>query len=114
MASRILLPAMRALSNPPTTLRTARSIQTSARRFADATALPVKKPIGAFRGGIFGFLLGSTLTGGGIYYYILDEYKVSNELLTEDIYSLQASVQRVHSYVQTLEEKLTDLERKKK
>ena len=35
---------------------------------------------------LLGFLLGSTLTGAGVYYYILEEYKVSNELLTEDIY----------------------------
>lgn len=35
---------------------------------------------------LFGFLFGSTLTGAGVYYYILEEYKVSNELLTEDIY----------------------------
>jgi hypothetical protein len=35
---------------------------------------------------LFGFLLGSTLAGTGVYYYILEEYKVSNELLTEDIY----------------------------
>lgn len=35
---------------------------------------------------LFGFLLGSTLAGAGVYYYILEEYKVSNELLTEDIY----------------------------
>lgn len=39
-----------------------------------------------FPGRIFGFLLGSTLAGAGTYYYILEEYKVSNELLTEDIY----------------------------
>lgn len=35
---------------------------------------------------LFGFLLGSTLAGASVYYYILEEYKVSNELLTEDIY----------------------------
>lgn len=35
---------------------------------------------------LFGFLLGSTLAGFGMYYYVVDEYKVSNELLTEDIY----------------------------
>jgi hypothetical protein len=35
---------------------------------------------------LFGFLLGSTLAGAGVYYYILEEYRVSNELLTEDIY----------------------------
>lgn len=35
---------------------------------------------------LFGFLFGSALAGAGVYYYILEEYKVSNELLTEDIY----------------------------
>ncbi|KAK0126116.1 hypothetical protein ONS95_007735 [Cadophora gregata] len=113
MASRILRPAMR-LSSSSAAL-TSRSFQTSTRRSAEIAApLPVRKPVGAFRGGLFGFLLGSTLAGAGVYYYVLDEYKVSNGLLSEDIYSLQASVQRVHSYVQTLEEKLSELEKKKK
>ena len=35
---------------------------------------------------LFGFLLGSTLSGAGVYSYVLSEYKTSNELLTEDIY----------------------------
>lgn len=35
---------------------------------------------------LFGFLFGSSVTGAAVYYYILEEYKVSNELLTEDIY----------------------------
>jgi hypothetical protein len=35
---------------------------------------------------LFGFLTGSTLTGAGMYYYVIDEYRVSNQLLTEDIY----------------------------
>ena len=35
---------------------------------------------------LFGFLLGTVLAGGGLYYYVVDEYKVSNELLVEDIY----------------------------
>lgn len=38
------------------------------------------------RSSILGFLLGTTLAGSGLYYYVVDEYKVSNELLTEDIY----------------------------
>jgi hypothetical protein len=48
---------------------------------------------------LFGFLLGSTLAGASVYYYILEEYKVSNELLTEDIYvclSLQSFTQGGH------------------
>lgn len=35
---------------------------------------------------IFGFLFGSVATGAGMYYYVMDEYRASNELLTEDIY----------------------------
>ncbi len=35
---------------------------------------------------LFGFLLGSTVSGAGMYYYVLNEYRVSNELLTEDIF----------------------------
>ncbi|TVY45287.1 hypothetical protein LSUB1_G000443 [Lachnellula subtilissima] len=117
MASRILTPTLRSTrtistSTPSLALR---SFHSSPARLAEvATPLPVRKPYGAFRGGLMGFLLGSTLAGAGVYYYVLEEYKVSNELLTEDIYTLQASVQRVHSYVQSLEEKLAELERKKK
>ncbi|RDW85037.1 hypothetical protein BP6252_02627 [Coleophoma cylindrospora] len=116
MASRVLSPAVRAISSTPSVpFHATHSFHSSARRLAEvaATPLPARKPVGAFRGGLFGFLLGSTLAGAGVYYYVLEEYKVSNELLTEDIYSLQASVQRVHSYVQTLEEKLQELEKKK-
>ncbi|KAK5451500.1 hypothetical protein LTS15_008265 [Exophiala xenobiotica] len=60
---------------------------------------------------LFGFLLGSTLAGASVYYYILEEYKVSNELLTEDIYALQAAVQRIHSYVSELENKMNQLKK---
>ena len=35
---------------------------------------------------LFGFLLGAVTAGAGTFYYVLDEYRVSNELLTEDIY----------------------------
>lgn len=35
---------------------------------------------------LFGFFLGSSLAGAGVYSYLLQEYKTSNELLTEDIY----------------------------
>ncbi|KIV80178.1 hypothetical protein, variant [Exophiala sideris] len=60
---------------------------------------------------LFGFLLGSTLAGASVYYYILEEYKVSNELLTEDIYALQAAVQRIHSYVTELENKVSQIKK---
>lgn len=118
MASKILAPSLRAFrqTSPLSPLRTSRTFQSSA-RLQDATAttaMPVRKPVGAFRGGMFGFLLGSTLAGAGTYYYILEEYKVSNELLTEDIYALQAAVQKIHTYVASLEEKMDAMEKKKK
>ncbi|KAK3941584.1 hypothetical protein QBC46DRAFT_458276 [Diplogelasinospora grovesii] len=95
----------------------ARNFQTSAARLdavAGAAPLPARKPMGAFRGGLFGFFLGSTLAGTAVYSYILKEYKASNELLTEDIYALQHSVERLTKYLERLEEKMEALERKKK
>ncbi|UNI15134.1 hypothetical protein JDV02_001698 [Purpureocillium takamizusanense] len=86
----------------------ARPFSTSARRMADAAAaapLPARKPMGAFRGGLFGFLFGCVLSGGAVYSYVLNEYKTSNDLLTEDIYTLQASVTRLTNYVKNLEER---------
>lgn len=35
---------------------------------------------------LFGFLVGATLAGSGSYYYVLQDYKASNELLQDDIY----------------------------
>jgi hypothetical protein len=88
--------------------KAARTFHTSARRMADAAPLPAKRPLGAFRGGLFGFLLGTVLSGTAVYSYLLGEYKTSNELLTEDIYTLQASVTRLTSYVQNLEQRLQE------
>lgn len=35
---------------------------------------------------LFGFLFGSVLAGSSVYTYLVSEYKISNDLLTEDIY----------------------------
>ncbi|GAB7357460.1 hypothetical protein MBLNU459_g0003t1 [Dothideomycetes sp. NU459] len=109
MAARVSAAAARTLRFSTATapvLRQARSFQTSSRLYdVSAGAMPVRKPVGAFRGGILGFLLGATLSGSALYYYVIDEYKLSNELLTEDIYALQSAVQRIEGYVKTLEEK---------
>jgi len=79
-AARILVPRLPARSfHRSATIREAIAAGT-------VPNVPVKKPVGAFRGGIFGFLLGSTSAFAGLYYYVLDEYKFSNGILTEDIY----------------------------
>jgi hypothetical protein len=41
-----------------------------------------------------------------MYYYVVDEYRVSNQLLNEDIYALQSAVQRIEGYVRELEGKV--------
>ena len=45
--------------------------------------------IGLLYGRVLGFLAGSVAAGAAVYYYILDEYRLSNEMLTEDIYVRQ-------------------------
>ncbi|KAK2072523.1 hypothetical protein P8C59_006871 [Phyllachora maydis] len=93
MASRMLLSkGPRALQAPAL----ARRFQISARRL-DAAAAPVppRRPVGAFRGGLFGFTLGCTVTGAGIYSYVLQDYKLTNDLLTEDIHALSNVVVKV-------------------
>ncbi|OQO08118.1 hypothetical protein B0A48_06912 [Cryoendolithus antarcticus] len=107
MASRILRPSL-VLRPTPLSLSTAsaRTFRTTSQLRAEIVPPPVRKPVGAFRGTIFGFLLGTTLAGTGLYYYVVDEYKVSNELLTEDVYALQGAVQRLEGYVRGLEEDL--------
>ncbi|KAL8388480.1 hypothetical protein RB595_009214 [Gaeumannomyces hyphopodioides] len=115
MSSRIFSPSARALAQASAAFRSGRTFQTTSRRFdAGAVSLPARKPVGAFRGGLFGFLLGTTLAGSGVYYYVLQEYKASNELLTEDIYNLQSSVQRLSTYLTNLEERIEATERKRK
>ncbi|KAK0729157.1 hypothetical protein B0T21DRAFT_370458 [Apiosordaria backusii] len=116
MASGILTRALPRAAFSPAPIRT---LTTSTARLNAAIAggavpLPARKPIGALRGGLFGFFFGSTLAGGAVYYYAVQEYKASNELLTEDIYALQHSVERLSEYITTLEQKMELLEKKKK
>jgi len=86
------------------TLATTRTLRQSTPS-GPSTAPPArKKPIGAFRGGIFGFLLGSIVTGAASYLYIYEEYKVANDLLAEDIDALRTSVQRMDVHLRLLEE----------
>ena len=54
--------------------------------------LPVKSSANyAVEHRLFGFLTGAVASGAGMYYYVVDNYRVSNELLTEDIYVRRTS-----------------------
>jgi len=71
-----------------------------------APAVAVKKPMGAFRGGFFGFLLGSTLAFGTSFTYLRNEWKVRDDILMEDFAGLRATCQRVEARFRVLEDQI--------
>lgn len=76
-----------------------------------ATASPIivkKRGVGGIKGGLYGFLAGCTIAGAAAYFYFLEEYRLANELLTEDVDALRASVLRIEQYVRGVEDKLAD------
>ncbi|KAJ5796193.1 uncharacterized protein N7518_004733 [Penicillium psychrosexuale] len=89
-----------------------RSFSSSGARW-ESTALPASKPVGAFRGGVFGFLTGSVAAGALVYYYILTEYRLANETLSEDIAALQKATMKLQTYITELESRVDTLHNKK-
>ncbi|KAF7535178.1 hypothetical protein G7054_g5580 [Neopestalotiopsis clavispora] len=64
MSARLVSSGARGLlaASSPMRSTATRTFTSTTSKLADATvALPARKPVGAFRGGLFGFLLGSTL-----------------------------------------------------
>ncbi|KAL2861315.1 hypothetical protein BJX68DRAFT_222225 [Aspergillus pseudodeflectus] len=109
---RRVLPGLRSLTTQPKLAATRHFSSSPFLKNAGAT-LPAKKPVGAFRGGLFGFLSGSLVAGGVVYYYILGEYRVSNNMLAEDIYALQSATQKLQTYISELETRVDQLQKKK-
>ncbi|KAH8104718.1 hypothetical protein BXZ70DRAFT_611526 [Cristinia sonorae] len=70
---------------------------------------PPKKPVGAFRGGIVGFLFGFSLASSYAAYHLLDEYKQASAALQASIEELQQSTQRVASHIRRIEAVEKDL-----
>lgn len=70
-----------------------------------STVAPTPKKKSSLKGGLFGFLAGVTITGFGSYYYLLDEYKNSNNAVVADVLSLQKSIRGLEAQVRTLESK---------
>jgi hypothetical protein len=84
---------------PHRTTPPAHNLPTSTNTNTNTKANPTRRRL-------FGFLAGATSAGAAMYYYVIDEYRVSNQLLTEDIYALQSAVQRIEGYVRELEGKV--------
>ncbi|KAF8942746.1 hypothetical protein BGZ47_006170 [Haplosporangium gracile] len=91
------------------TLRIAsrRHFSSSAMARAEHQSAPVvvnyKRPVGGFRGGILGFLLGATAAGGAGYYYLLEEYQTASNLLLSSVEDLQTSTNKVRDYAKKIE-----------
>ncbi|KAL4887185.1 hypothetical protein BJY04DRAFT_48968 [Aspergillus karnatakaensis] len=113
LSMRRILPGLRPLIAQRGVASTRRSFSGSPTMKDAGAALPARKPVGAFRGGLFGFLSGTVFAGAVVYYYILGEYRVSNESLTEDIYALQSATQKLQSYISELETRVDQLQKKK-
>ncbi|KAG0217318.1 hypothetical protein B0O80DRAFT_458992 [Mortierella sp. GBAus27b] len=62
-----------------------------------------KRPVGGFRGGILGFLLGATAAGSAGYYYLLEEYQTASNLLLSSVEDLQTSTNKVRDYAKKIE-----------
>jgi hypothetical protein len=108
-----ILSLLRSAAKPVTVPAPARYFSTSPALKNAGSTLPAKKPVGAFRGGVLGFLAGSVTAGTLVYFYILQEYRTANEMLSEDIYALQLATQQLQSYVVELETKVDGLQKKK-
>ncbi|KAF9973550.1 hypothetical protein BGZ73_003187 [Actinomortierella ambigua] len=96
--------------------RQMRSFSTSTVARAEASASPVvtyKRPVGGFRGGILGFLLGSTAAGAAGYYYLLEEYQTASNLLLASVEDLQASTSKVRDYAKKIESVEAELKKLK-
>ncbi|KAG8893393.1 hypothetical protein FRB99_001970 [Tulasnella sp. 403] len=66
-------------------------------------AVRPKKPIGGFRGGIFGFLLGFSVASAYASYRLLEEYKIASALLQASVEELQASTDKVSTHIRRIE-----------
>ncbi|KAK7681602.1 hypothetical protein QCA50_015335 [Cerrena zonata] len=70
---------------------------------------PPKKPVGAFRGGIVGFLFGFSLASSYAAYHLLDEYKQASVALQASVDELQQSTQKVSAHIRRIEAVEKDL-----
>ncbi|KAJ7175798.1 hypothetical protein C8R46DRAFT_1079520, partial [Mycena filopes] len=68
-----------------------------------------KKPIGAFRGGIVGFLAGFSLAASIAAYNLLDEYNLASVALQASVDELKLSTEKISAHVRRIEAVEKDL-----
>ncbi|GAA5987762.1 hypothetical protein JCM11641_006522 [Rhodosporidiobolus odoratus] len=72
----------------------------------------IRRPVGAFRGGIIGFLLGTTLVGSYGYFQLLDDYSKASRELLGSVEELRGSTEQMATHfsrISHLEETTTSL-----
>ncbi|KAJ2799439.1 hypothetical protein H4R20_004440 [Coemansia guatemalensis] len=75
-----------------------------------AQQMPKKKrPIGGFRGGLVGFLLGVTSAGAFGFVYLIEEYQKATGLVLSSVDELEKSSLKVKEYVKKIEAVESDL-----
>ncbi|KAF3907490.1 hypothetical protein AA313_de0200581 [Arthrobotrys entomopaga] len=74
-----------------------RTFSATSKRLAETVTAPppaatvtVKKSRGGFRGGVIGFLLGSTLAFATSFTYLRNEWKIRDDILMEDFARVEA------------------------
>ncbi|KAG8925622.1 hypothetical protein FRC02_009538, partial [Tulasnella sp. 418] len=100
---------LRPLSYNTRILATRRGLSSSTRKLADTPAVGdvgtvrPKKAVGAYRGGIFGFLLGFSVASAYASYRLLEEYKIASAMLQASVEELQASTEKVSTHIRRIE-----------
>nr|XP_031859453.1 uncharacterized protein CI109_005099 [Kwoniella shandongensis]KAA5526525.1 hypothetical protein CI109_005099 [Kwoniella shandongensis] len=95
---------------------TLRHLSTSAVRREEVVgtvgAVPVRRPVGGFRGGILGFLFGFSAASALSIYYLQQDTKVASGLLLASVEELQQGTGKITNHLdrlQTVEKELAAL-----
>ncbi|EWC46722.1 hypothetical protein DRE_03967 [Drechslerella stenobrocha 248] len=87
-----------------------RTFSVSSKRLAETVTAPassvtVKKRSGGFRGGIIGFLLGSTLAFATSFTYLRTEWKSRDDILMEDFAHVEARFRLLEDQIASSQKK---------
>ncbi|KAI5481337.1 hypothetical protein MNV49_004959 [Pseudohyphozyma bogoriensis] len=63
----------------------------------------VRRPVGAFRGGLIGFLLATTLVGGYGYFALLSDYSAASKVLLASVEELKDSTAILTTHIKRIE-----------
>ncbi|PVV05400.1 hypothetical protein BB560_000075 [Smittium megazygosporum] len=79
-----------------------KATESGAQKSVLSSPSPAKRKVGGFRGGVFGFLLGSTLASAYGYFYLLDVYERSNAMVLSSISELEALSVNIRLQLETI------------